>query len=154
MDDNQESNMTTNLISKDERTKPRYTGWRAGVRYFSGIALSVLVINLTSLVWAVARYGSEDGISILYRGNCHKARSLITVLHLIINLLSTILLNASNYTMQCLNSPTREAVDRAHAEKIWLDIGNPSWRNRKFVPRLNKILWFTLAFSSIPLHFL
>ncbi|KAM0123886.1 hypothetical protein ACHAO1_011195 [Botrytis cinerea] len=142
-----------NTIYKCTLTNHPYTGWRAGVRYFSGIALSVLIINLSLLVCAVVKYGSEDGIGILYRGNCQKASWLSTVLHIAINLLSTILLNASNYTMQCLNSPTREAVDRAHAEKKWLDIGIPSWRNRGSVPNMNKTLWFFLAFSSIPLHF-
>ncbi|KAK6591892.1 hypothetical protein H4I96_12169 [Botrytis cinerea] len=106
------------------------------------IALSVLIINLSLLVCAVVKYGSEDGIGILYRGNCQKASWLSTVLHIAINLLSTILLNASNYTMQCLNSPTREAVDRAHAEKKWLDIGIPSWRNRGSVPNMNKTLCY------------
>jgi hypothetical protein len=105
------------------------------------------------MIWGIQRHGLGAGQSMLYDGACNKARTISTVLHILINILSTILLGASNYTMQCLHSPTRAQIDLAHAEKTWLDIGIPSWRNRKFVTLKNKILWWGLGLSSIPLHF-
>ena len=75
-------------------------------------------------------------------------------LHLAINVLSTLLLGASNYCMQCLTSPTREEVDRAHSRHIWLDIGIPSVRNLRRVSWYKIILWWLLAISGIPLHLL
>jgi len=138
----------------DQRPNRKYTGWRAGGLKFSIIALVVLVTNLTSLIWSVTNYTIEGGYSVLYSGNCDTGRSISTALHILINVLSTTLLTASNYIMQCLSSPTREDLDRAHARNQWADIGIPSWRNRLFVSPQCRILWWLLGISSIPLHFL
>lgn len=132
----------------------RLSGWRRGVIYCALSALGVLLINLVLLVWASARYGVEDGFGLLHAGSCDRARTISTTLHLLINILSTVLLGASNYTMQCLNSPTRGDIDRAHAERKWLDIGIPSWKNRKYMGKKNLALWWLLGMSSVPLHFL
>ena len=71
-----------------------------------------------------------------------------------INVLSTALLGASNYTMQCLTSPTRDEIDVAHARHDWLDIGTPSLRHLRKVSWDRIGLWWLLALSSIPLHLL
>ncbi|KAM3071463.1 hypothetical protein ACMFMF_007935 [Clarireedia jacksonii] len=134
--------------------KTQYTGWRAGVHYCSIAALSVLIVNLIVLIWAVTNHEMESAYSILYSGSCHTARSLSTALRLLINILSTALLSASSYTMQCVNAPTREDIDKAHSQKKWVDIGIPSWRNRLFVGSRNVKIWWFLGISSIPLHFL
>ncbi|CAG8949257.1 hypothetical protein HYFRA_00004882 [Hymenoscyphus fraxineus] len=91
---------------------------------------------------------------ILSRGDCEEAKSMSTFLHILINLLSTALLGASNYTMQCLHAPTRAQVDEAHAQRKWVDIGIPSWRNRHRVSKKDVIMWWILAWSSAPLHLL
>lgn len=75
-------------------------------------------------------------------------------LHFAINVLSTLLLGASNYTMQCLTSPTREEIDRAHSRHVWLDIGIPSVRNLRNVARYRINLWWLLAVFGVPLHLL
>ena len=54
--------------------------------------------------------------------------------------------------MQCLSSPTREEVDKAHNLGQWLDIGIPSIRNLRRISRRRLVLWWLLAGSSIPLH--
>ncbi|KAF1945579.1 hypothetical protein EJ02DRAFT_338180, partial [Clathrospora elynae] len=56
-----------------------------------------------------------------------------TVLHLIINVFSTMVLAASNYTMQILHSPTREEIDSAHSRGQWLNIGLLSIRNLPYI---------------------
>jgi hypothetical protein len=75
-------------------------------------------------------------------------------LHLLINLLSTGLLMASNYCMQLQAAPTRADIDRAHARGQWLDIGVPSLRNFGKIGRWRKFTWLLLAFSSLPIHFM
>ena len=75
-------------------------------------------------------------------------------MHLAINILSTLLLGASNYSMQCLSSPTRSDIDKAHSQGIWLDIGVPSVRNLRRLSTTRIVLWWLLAISSIPLHLL
>lgn len=81
----------------------RFSGWRSGVLSYAFTALRVLLVNVILLIWASAKYGIEDGYGVLHQGNCGKARTISTTLHVLINILSTILLGASDYNMQCLN---------------------------------------------------
>ncbi|KAL8848269.1 MAG: hypothetical protein Q9221_006707 [Calogaya cf. arnoldii] len=53
--------------------------------------------------------------------------------------------------MQCLGSPTREEIDRAHAKRRWLDVGVPSVRNLRNISPKRAVTWFLLAISSVPL---
>lgn len=113
-----------------------------------------LVINLIFTIWAVLTYPVKDGLGTLHDGSCKKTTSLMFWIHLAINVLSTLLLGASNYSMQCLSSPTRNEIDKAHSKGIWLDIGVPSFRNLLRLSRYRILLWWLLAISSIPLHLL
>jgi hypothetical protein len=78
---------------------------------------------------------------------------MMTALHLLINLLSSLLLGASNYCMQRLVAPTRKEIDAVHAKRDWLDIGMPSVRNLPSINKGRTLLWVFLGLSSIPLHF-
>lgn len=91
-------------------------------------------------------------------------------LHICINILSTLLLSASNCeynpksfctsglqaadTMQVISSPTRSEVDKAHQASRWLDIGVPGIRNLISITKTRVVWWALLAISSIPLHLL
>ncbi|KAF6843763.1 hypothetical protein CMUS01_01773 [Colletotrichum musicola] len=77
-----------------------------------------------------------------------------TLLHLLINIVSTIVLASSNFFMQVLNAPSRREVDTAHARGIWLDIGVPSWRNAFYLSRFKLAAWISLFLTSIPIHLL
>ena len=114
----------------------------------------VFLTNLTLTVWASSKYGLQEGVGTIHQGSCRRTRSLSLWLHIIINLLSTTLLGASNYTMQCLTSPTRDEIDKAHARHDWLDIGIPSLRNLRRISWDRIGLWWMLALSGIPLHLL
>ena len=130
-------------------------GWRMGITLCVATAMTVFMINLILTIWALSRYGLEKGgIGTIQEGSCETSRRLSLWLHLIINVLSTLLLGASNYTMQCLASPTREEVDRAHRQNRWLDIGVPSIRNLTRISPHRKILWWLLVISGVPLHLL
>lgn len=63
-------------------------------------------------------------------------------------------LSAGNYCMQCFSSPTREEINRAHREGIWLDIGVPGIRNLNKISPARVLLWSLLGLSGIPLHLL
>jgi hypothetical protein len=63
-------------------------------------------------------------------------------------------LSAGNYCMQCFSSPTREEINRAHREGIWLDIGVPGIRNLNTISLARVLLWSLLGLSGIPLHLL
>ncbi|KAG9964147.1 hypothetical protein KCU61_g3045, partial [Aureobasidium melanogenum] len=96
--------------------------------------------------------GFQDGIATLARGEQDSIATISTAYHLLINILSTVLLSSSSYTMQILSSPTRPEVDPAHDEGQWLDIGLLSTRNLGHIDRKRLKLWFILAASSVPLH--
>ena len=135
--------------------KQKYTsGWRVGALLCCIIATIILLTNIAALVWTVLNYRMENRIGTLYKGSCAKAKSLNPWLQLLINILCTVLLGSSNYCMQCLTSPTRDEIDKAHGRKRSLRIGVPSLRNLRFISRHRAIIWACLGLSALPIHFL
>jgi hypothetical protein len=120
-------------------------------------SLMVMLVNFTLTIAAATQFRDtiKDGIGTAYHGDCNVVDEWSTALHIIINILSSLLLSASNYTMQCLCSPTRNEIDLAHSKGDWLDIGLPSVRN--IFGRINGrriLFWWILALSSAPIHLL
>ena len=130
------------------------SGWRNGALLSCVVALMVLLINVAVLIWTLSNSNMAGGIGNLYEGNCARTKSLTTWLQFVVNILSTALLGASNYCMQCLTAPTRQEVDKAHRQKRLLRIGVPSMRNLKAISRDRVVLWIGLALTALPLHFL
>jgi hypothetical protein len=132
-------------------------GWRFGI--FTGCLLAWAVLLANTIIAIVAAVKGEGDTDIsaqktLYKGDCEYMRKLNIGAHLLINILSTFLLGASNYAMQCLSAPTRLEVDVAHSQRIWLDIGVPGVRNIKRISKWRAFLWLVLGLSSLPLHLL
>ena len=137
------------------RTFGDLEGWRIGVLTGCFASCLVLLVNLILLLVAALRYGGfHDGIATLARGEQDTIARISIAYHISINVLSTILLGSSSYTMQVLSSPTRSEVDAAHQKGQWLVIGLLSTRNLRHINRKRLMLWFVLAASSIPLHLL
>ncbi len=132
--------------------------WQKSVLWFCAGSLASFIANLTFTIWAMRRAGSniQNGVGVLAEEtSCARAKTINTGIHLLINVLSTILLAGSNYCMQCLTAPTREQVDEAHRESRWVDVGVPSIRNLlETASGGNVLLWVLLALSSLPLHLL
>ena len=124
------------------------------LRACSAVAFSVLLTNIAATVYFKLRWNSIGGLGTIYRGDCSQSHRLNSGLHIIINVLSTILLAASNLCMQLLAAPTRQEIDKAHKSHVWLDIGVPSFRNLKHISKRRSTAIFLLALSSIPLYFL
>lgn len=135
--------------------KSRYHGWRMGVLVGCCMSAFVLCCNIAIVViGSQIQSGYHDGIADLKIGPATAISQWSTAAHLLINILSTMLLGASNYTMQVLSSPTRKDIDKAHASGKWLDVGILSTRNLWNIPRTRAAVWCLLATSSIPLHLL
>lgn len=117
-----------------------------------GIIGVILMTNLGVTIFAVTSYGSRNGVGLIYNGDCSTVKKLDQWLHLLINLLGTGMLSASNYCMQLQAAPTRADVDRAHRDGKWLDIGIPSPRNLKYLSSWRRVSWTLLALTSIPIH--
>lgn len=88
----------------------------------------------------------------MFLGSCATAKKLNLWLHLLINILSTLLLGASNFCMQLLVAPTRHEVNKAHERAFWLDIGTSSVKNLRRIARKSMLTWLCLGFSSALLH--
>lgn len=142
------------LHRKRTKWQTYYQGWHVWATACAVITGVVFIVNTVLTIWASRTYGVSGGLGTIYKGSCKRSESLSLWLHLAINILSSALLSASNYCMQCLSSPTRGELDKAHRRHIWLDIGVPSVRNIWRISRSKTALWFLLAFSSIPLHLL
>jgi uncharacterized membrane-anchored protein YitT (DUF2179 family) len=126
--------------------------WRFTVSSGTLAAGLTLFVNILTLVIVCAKYPMENNQVAFFRGSCHTSHAVTTVAHILINILSTILLAYSNFAMQCMNSPTRAEVDKAHSKQKWLNIGTPSIRNLFFISKLKLSIWIVLALSSLPLH--
>lgn len=132
----------------------RFPGWRLGVFHFACFAFIVLCINLSVTLWIVSDFDQDGGVYQLIKGDCGQVKNMNRLIHIVINVFSSILLSGSNYCMQCLSAPTRTDIDRAHTAENWLDIGIPSIRNLEHISRRRFYLWLLLGLSSIPLHLL
>ena len=162
------------LLSEEYNAHPRKTSfsestanimrsshpqWKIGVRYCALSGGLVFLMNTIFLLVGESCAGfpalsSNGGKRILYSGHCDTTKNLNIGVHLLINLLSTVLLGASNYCMQCMSAPTRAEVDRSHTRFKWVDIGIPSIRNLSRIRGLRVVLWLLLGLSSLPLHLL
>ncbi|PLN76236.1 hypothetical protein BDW42DRAFT_188808 [Aspergillus taichungensis] len=154
------------LISFNEIPLPFFKSAPSpGQEWIKGVLLcmwgtgTILVLNmvLTIIAIAVAYSRGPDSskqleYAELYRGSCSVTNGWTTGMHLVINALSTALLAASNYSMQCLSAPTREDISLAHAQHSWLDIGTFSIRNLWAMDGKRKALWGVLFLSSVPIH--
>lgn len=82
------------------------------------------------------------------------ARSLNTILHLLVNAVSSAVLASSSFFSQVLSSPTRAEVDVSHARGKSLDVGVLSWRNALRISPFKTVAWVALLITSLPLHLL
>lgn len=139
-------------LSRSKMSSGMFSGWKGGLLLASITTSVVLAANLIFTIAAVATSGTGIHFGTLYTGTCAATHRTNTYFHLLINILSTFMLAASNYTMQFLCAPTREQVDRSHETGRWLTIGIVSLRN--FQTGKKAALFTILALTSFPIHFL
>lgn len=139
-------------------SKQRSRLWTKGVVICSWVIGGVLALNIVlTIIAAGLSYSknSAQGFSFasLYSGKCAVAKNWTTGVHLLINVLSTAMLGASNYCMQCLASPSRAQVDEAHCRKTWVGIGVPNIMSLLRHQRgRRRFLGCILLITSLPIH--
>ncbi|KAI2620923.1 hypothetical protein GGS26DRAFT_594614 [Hypomontagnella submonticulosa] len=134
--------------------------WR--IRFFSkrdkalliqiAILTIVLITNLGLTIYSSMHYPSKNGVGLIYQGDCDTVKKLDQWLHLLINVLSTMILSASNFCIQLLAAPTRADIDKAHRKQTWLDIGVPSLKNFRHIGPWRRFCWIFLACCALPFH--
>ncbi|KAJ5520793.1 hypothetical protein N7463_001246 [Penicillium fimorum] len=151
-----------NLKRSIFRDSVRFEGWKFTVLLAFLTSLVVLFFNIGFLLYTAthprhdnlelysAQYQSDYSQgkhhtrnTVLYEGDCEMVHRLSIGFHLLVNLLSTALLSASNFGME---------IDLVHQSGQWLDIGVPGVRNLFRVSRKRSILWLSLGFLSLPFH--
>jgi hypothetical protein len=89
-------------------------GWRLIVWYGFVSGALVFCVNILLLGLGTRHGGYKGGIGTLAQGTATRISTISTAYHVLINIMSTSLLASSNYCMQVLSSPTRQAIDDAH----------------------------------------
>nr|UPM17953.1 putative multipass membrane protein [Hypoxylon sp. CO27-5] len=136
--------------SRDEGS----TGWKKAAKVNCTILAAMSVTLIGCLITVTAKVGGIKHTLPFYGGGCDggSVSQVNTVLHLLINIISTLVLASSNFFMQVLNSPSREELNKAHLKGSWMGIGIPSVRNAFSVSRFKTWCWICLFISSIPMH--
>ncbi|KAL4913092.1 hypothetical protein BDW62DRAFT_214530 [Aspergillus aurantiobrunneus] len=146
------------IAGSETDSPPHSRDWIKGVVICSWVLASVLSVNtLLTIIAAGIAYSknneSDFSFASLYTGKCSVVKKWSTGLHLVINILSTVMLGASNYCMQCLASPSRAEVDEAHSKRIWVQIGVPNiWNLLRKQKGKRQLLGWTLLVTSLPIH--
>ncbi|KAI1476650.1 hypothetical protein F4774DRAFT_420586 [Daldinia eschscholtzii] len=134
-------------------TKLPLDAWRRtgliNIALASTCAISLLVCLIISLK---SPESSLNVSTIIFEGSCNSSSRINTLLHLLLNLLSTGILASSNYFMQIVSSPSRGEIDKAHSGFYSMDVGIPSTRNFRFISYFKKTCWVVLLLSSLPIH--
>lgn len=142
--------------------------WRRSALAFALAAVFVFVVNLSFAVWATTQQKRrsritsfwdiyrvvDPNIGIVLEGDSSYVKCWNTVLHVAINIMSTILLAGSNYCMQCIMAPNRTEITAAHERRTWLNVGVISFRNFWNITWKKKTIWLLLSVSSLPIHLL
>lgn len=73
--------------------------WKMALYLGSISAFVVLLFNVGFILWAINHHGLQGDQAVLFTGDCEKSKQISTGIHLVINILGTVLLGASNYGM-------------------------------------------------------
>ncbi|KAI0416307.1 hypothetical protein F5X98DRAFT_388078 [Xylaria grammica] len=116
----------------------------------------VFALNLGVTIWALTREKHFANLGDVYTSSCRQMKTVNILVHLFINVCSSLVLSSCNFCVQCLVAPTRIEVSKAHKVGDWLEIGASSYRNLRG-GRINvrrKALAISLFVGSLPLHLL
>ncbi|KAI0100684.1 hypothetical protein F4776DRAFT_649322 [Hypoxylon sp. NC0597] len=132
------------------------TGWKKAAKINCIVLVLMSATLMGSLIAAASQVGGIQKALFFYAGDCDNGNvtQVNIALHLLINVVSTLVLASSNFFMQVVNSPSREEVNAAHLKGSWLGIGVPSARNFFHVSKFKTLCWIVLLASSIPIHLL
>lgn len=85
----------------------------------------IFLINLSCTVVFKSKWGANSDVNTLYQGDCSKTETISTDLHVVINLLSAVLLGASDLCIQLLAAPTPSEIERAHKKYLGAELSKP-----------------------------
>jgi uncharacterized protein DUF6536 len=128
------------------------TGWRRAAAVNTIFMAILFCAILTGFLFTGKATQSPLRQHFFYESDCSTTNALNLVVHLLLNILSTMILSSSNFFMQVLNAPSRAEVDRIHAKNKSVEIGVPSLRNAFLLRKFKTFSWLVLAATSLPVH--
>lgn len=127
-------------------------GWRLGTPVSCYAVAVCLLLELALLTYALVTNRPRNGLGMLYEGHCERVKRLSILLLLPLNIIGTVLISTSNYVMQAISAPTRQEVDRSHAEGGFRNIGMPTSYDMLWSRPYKSTLWWILAITTVPIH--
>ncbi|RYO75614.1 hypothetical protein DL766_004240 [Monosporascus sp. MC13-8B] len=127
-------------------------GWRGRIIRLAVFSTLVWLLNIAVYAVLFIRSDIKFGSGVLMDSSCVTVERANTLIHVALNIVTSLMLSASTLAMDSLCCPTRAEVDNAHAKKRSLHIGGLSLRNFRFISKSRSILWILLWVTSIPLH--
>ncbi|KAK5651838.1 hypothetical protein OQA88_11607 [Cercophora sp. LCS_1] len=130
--------------------------WKTSAKVNAILVSALSTVLLSALVYGlvVKRDSGVNSTFPIFQGSCQTASGLNIFLHLVLNVLGTLILASSNFFMQLVAAPSRAELDRAHQASRWLDIGVPTLRNFASLSSFKRTSWLVLMASSVPIHLL
>ncbi|KAF3012818.1 hypothetical protein E8E14_008459 [Neopestalotiopsis sp. 37M] len=125
------------------------------------IAAIVVIINIVLLISLVMVYPPDSrGVGTFSYGSCAQAGTTNAMIHVALNIVSSLFLGSGNYCMQILVAPTRREIDKAAQKGRYLEIGVPSFKNLFYIKRTRTLIWLAIGhcswnsaiFNSIPIE--
>jgi hypothetical protein len=129
-------------------------GYKRGLIGYAIATAIIFLFNIIWLIYARVEHGINGGTGTIRRGRCDAVEKLDSDLHLVINILSTIVLTASTTFMALAYSPSRAEVDIAHKKMECLSVGVLGFRNLWHVSWTKALLYLLLMLTSAPFHLL
>lgn len=145
----------TNALNRfsDWKVANSLIGWKFSLRIGAISATIVFAVNTALLIRALtALEQSGSGRVLIFEGSREATERKTKWIHFYINVVSTLLLSASNYSMQFLSAPNRKDTNRAHARRAWMEIGVLSFRNIMRLHWTKRALWSLLVVTSLLIH--
>jgi hypothetical protein len=129
-------------------------GWRGEILRIAIFSTLLWVANIAAYIVLFVKSNRKHGSGIFMDGLCADVERTNTLIHMALNIMTSLMLAASTSAMSSLCCPTRAEVDMAHAKARSLGVGGLSMRNFRFISRSRSILWILLWITSVPLHLL
>lgn len=143
----------------EKRTHEDLPVWNRGLRLAAITCGSILAANIIFTIWAANISRSGLSLGAIRTGDYEEMDRVNGFFHIAINILNTLLLASSSFTMQLVSAPTRDEVDVAHrAGKHFiiglLDLRNlHTWKKKIIIVMLSLSGW-SISFLYILSYFL
>ncbi|KAF5253709.1 hypothetical protein FANTH_1401 [Fusarium anthophilum] len=117
------------------------------------VATLIFAAQLGVTIWSIKAYPPDTrGTGTFFWGDCSTIGTANKLIHVALNVASTIFLTVGHYCMQILVAPTRSEVDFAHGKGKAMEVGVPSLKNLRHIAIKRVAGWIMLSAVATLLH--